>query len=130
MVPRERQSTQAILEALVEMLRAIVFVTAMAGISVGEMRQPVFLARQADDALQRQGDPGFLVRLHLGHVDDDVGVEDGIGNAVLVAASTVMRDRCVAVTAVKGELSIGDRAAGEKRTLPHVDDAVAERIPR
>ena len=58
---------------------------------------------------RRKRHAGLLVRLHLGHVDDHVGFEDRIRNAVLVMAAAVVRDRRVSVAPMKAE--IGDRGA-------------------
>jgi len=68
------------------------------------------------------------VGLELGQVDDDVGAEDGRGDAVLMSAAGVARARGGAVTSVKAEpvdLNVG---VFEAALVREVDDMVAEGV--
>src|SRR5438128_663417 len=58
--------------------------------SLGVMRQPVLVAADSDDALDPRRYAALLVRLQLGHIDDDISLQECVGDVVFVPRVLVM----------------------------------------
>jgi hypothetical protein len=122
----QREPAELALDPVRERLGPVELVAAHRRIPLGEMREPVLLAGQPDDALQRERHAGLLVGLELREVDDDVGVEHRLRHAVLVAAAGMVGDGRLVMAPVEPEPGARGRAGGgEGAPLAEVDDPVA-----
>ena len=95
------------------------------------VRKPALLVADADEILERGGDPRLTVRLELGEVDEHVGVEYRVRDAVTVVLPVVRLAHPVLVVCRSAPKTVGEsRHLIEFTVATQVELRVSARIAR
>jgi len=125
----QREAAELVLHSLPEWLRTVELVAARRWVARAEMRQPVLLIGQTDRTLERERHARLLVGLHLGEVDDDVRLQHGHRQRILVALAGVVRPRRLVVASMEAQPGCRRRiGAGKEAVTRQIDYAVTLRI--